>query len=246
MNNQNNRKKNKDAQMRTIYLTLSLSLILIAVLVAMSAALGRSAGDPKDTEVIATEEDKQVIAGLTEEDVTTKESESETTETETSRTETTQTEPAVAEPELPEFVAPGTGYVMKNHSGETPVFSVTMNDYRPHLGVDISGAVGDDVFACAAGTVKDIWEDPMSGYCISIEHDGGALSIYRNLSASVPENITTGAAVSAGEVIGSIGDTSLLEIADESHLHFELTINGEQVNPVSYITFSTADEEYEG
>jgi len=246
MNNPNNRKKDKEAQMRTIYLTLSLSLILIAVLIAMSAAFNRSADDPKDAEAIATtDEGKQVIAELTDEDVTTKESETETTTT-TTTTEPSTAEPSVAEPVLPEFVSPAAGYVMKSHSGDTPVFSATMNDYRPHLGVDISGSVGDDVYACATGTIKEIWEDPMSGNCISISHDGGAVSIYRNLSPSVPENITVGATVSAGEVIGSIGDTSLLEIADEPHVHFELTINGEQVDPAAYITFNTADTEYEG
>ena len=248
MNNQNNRKKDKEAQLRTIFLTLSLSLILIAVLIAISAAFKRTADDPKDTEVIATEEGKQVIAEVSNIDVPSSESDTETTATtaESTTTESTSAEPSVAEPALPEFVAPSTGYVMKGHSGETPVFSATMNDYRPHIGVDISGSVGDDVYACAAGTIKEIWEDPMAGNCLSIVHDGGAVSIYRNLSASVPENVTVGAAVSAGEVVGSIGESSLVEIADEAHLHFELTIDGEQVDPAAYIVFSSSDTEYEG
>lgn len=254
MNNQNRRKSEKSAQMRTIYVTLALALVVMTVLVALSSSWRKAVDETpgaSDTEAIATLPNEQVMAPHTsaESDMTETEAAAttaEATETDAAATEESSAKPSSAEPALPEFVAPVGGHLMKSHSGDVPVFSVTMNDYRPHTGVDLSASIGDDVFAAAAGMVKEIWEDPMSGNCISIVHDGGAVTVYRNLAPTVPDSITVGAAVSAGQVIGSVGESSLLEIADEPHIHFELSVDGEVVDPAEYIAFPTADTGYEG
>ena len=51
------------------------------------------------------------------------------------------------QPEVPVYVVPCEGYVNKDYSEDTLVFSQTMNDHRIHLGIDISGKVGDKVMA---------------------------------------------------------------------------------------------------
>lgn len=246
MNNQTNPKNQKSAQMRTIYVTLALAMVVMAVLVALSGSWRRSVNESRVTgstqDAILTLPDKQVMAPHTDSDT------AENTTDAAAATDTadiTSAKPSDAEP-LPEFVAPVSGSLMKAHSGDTAVFSLTMNDYRPHYGVDLYASVGDDVFAAADGEIAEIWEDPMSGNCISIKHSGGAVSIYRNLAPTVPENITVGAKVSAGEVIGSVGETSLLEIAEEPHIHYELKIDDVSVNPADYIAFPAADTNYEG
>lgn len=229
--------------MRTIYVTLALSLIMIAVLIALSASFKKAEKDGIESSTMAvmitTDEELPVMAQTT----ATTEVHTETTATTVTEAETEHKEEVIA---LPEFIAPVSGGILKSHSGDTPVFSITMNDYRPHQGVDIAGPMGSDVYAAADGVISEIWEDPMSGNCISIKHEGNAVSIYRNLSPTVPEGIAVGTAVTGGEVIGSIGESSLLEIADESHLHFELMIDGSQVDPANYITFNEADTNYEG
>ncbi len=229
--------------MRTIYLTLSLALVMIAVLIVLSASFKKAEKEGTDTAsesvAVTTEEDKQVMAQTP----ATKETDALTSATETTASSAETTEAVEV---LPNFVSPVSGNLMKAHSGDTPVFSLTMNDYRPHQGVDIAGAVGNDVYAAAAGVVTEIWEDPMAGNCISISHAGNAVSIYRNLSPTIPDGLAVGTAVSSGEVIGSIGESSLLELADDSHLHFELTIDGVQVDPAKYISFSASDTNYEG
>ena len=240
----NYQSKEKKSQMKTIYITLAISLVIMAILVVLSGAWRRGEQEVSvlsTTEAMAQENDRQVMANRADE---AEETTIETTDA-IAITEVIPEEPVVVET-LPEFISPTAGYIMKEHSGDTPVFSVTMNDYRPHVGVDVYAPAGDDVFASADGEISNIWEDPMSGNCISITHSGGAVSIYRNMSPTVPENITVGAKVSAGEVIGSVGESSLLEIADDPHVHFELTIDGAAVDPANYITFDVADTEYEG
>ncbi len=138
---------------------------------------------------------------------------------------------------LPEFTVPVKGEILKGASFDVPVFSRTMEDYRTHTGVDVYCEAGSDVAAVASGTIKEIWEDPMMGTCMSVEHSGGMMSVYKNLCADLPEKVSAGRQVNCGEIIATSGDTALLEIAEESHLHFELYLNGEAVDPCAYIDF---------
>ena len=134
------------------------------------------------------------------------------------------------------FVSPAIGSVMRDHSPDVLVFSPTMNDHRVHLGIDIATAAGAAVSATADGVIDGIWSDPLMGQCISIKHDGGFVSYYRNLSTELPEGIEMGAAVKSGQVIGAVGESALIEIADEPHLHFELKLDGKQVDPITWIS----------
>ncbi len=133
------------------------------------------------------------------------------------------------------YVAPAVGEVAKSHSVETPVFSNTLGEWRIHTGIDISAAEGTDVRAVADGTVSRVYNHPMHGKTVEITHAGDVVSVYSNLSG---DGITVkeGDSVSSGTKIGVIGDTSLTELADESHLHFEMKLKGVSVNPLDYIS----------
>lgn len=137
---------------------------------------------------------------------------------------------------LPSFSLPVSGKLSGVHDSELQVFSPTMNDYRIHLGIDILANEGTPVCAVADGTVTQIWEDVRMGQCIAIKHNGDAVSIYKNVSIDLPEGIVEGAKVKAGQQIASVGSTAMVEIADESHLHFEMTVGGLSVDPLEYFT----------
>ncbi len=143
---------------------------------------------------------------------------------------------------LPTFVLPVDGILSIDFSDTVPVFSQTMNDYRTHLGVDISASLGSDVLAVADGTVTNVWDDPFMGTCISIEHSGNAVSIYKNLDPTVKEGIIIGASVKSGDVIGSIGESAMNEIADEPHLHYELKVDNKHVDPKKHFSFLKPDD----
>ena len=152
---------------------------------------------------------------------------------------------AVADP-LPEFIAPVSGMLSKAHSVDVPVYSLTMEDYRTHTGVDIAAADGTAVRAAADGTVSEIWEDPMMGTCLKLSHKGGACSVYKNLAPALAEGIAAGTAVQAGTILGAVGESALAEIAEGSHLHYELEIDGTPVDPSEYMLVSGTDTAYEG
>ena len=75
----------------------------------------------------------------------------------------------------------------------------------------------------------------MEGYCLAINHGNGLISIYKNLSGSYPAGVEVGATVTAGQAVGYVGDSAMIEIADEPHLHFEMTLNGDTANPLDYL-----------
>lgn len=136
-------------------------------------------------------------------------------------------------PEATLFAYPIEGEVAKGHSTDVPVFSATLGDFRVHTGVDIGAEEGMSVMAAADGTVSKVFYDPFLGQTVELTHEGGVTSRYSNLEKEV--SVKVGDSVKRGDVIGTVGDTSLSELADEVHLHFEITVNGIGVDPVTYI-----------
>ena len=58
---------------------------------------------------------------------------------------------------------------------------------------------------------------------------------YKNLDADLAESIKVGHVVKCGEVIGVVGDSAMVEIAEEPHLHFEVSVAGRSVDPLEYL-----------
>ena len=76
----------------------------------------------------------------------------------------------------------------------------------------------------------------MMGWSLAISHTGDAVTVYKNLSKQFADGIAVGAEVEAGQLLGSIGDTAMIEIAEEPHLHVEMTVKGLQVDPLDYFS----------
>lgn len=140
------------------------------------------------------------------------------------------------------LLPPVEGIVTHKHDLTTAVYSITMNDYRVHCGIDICANAGDNVIACCDGTVIDVVNDPFMGMSVTIDFGGGLIGCYRNLSLQLADNIEKDANVKSGQVIGSVGETAALEIAQYPHLHFELTYNGSKIDPLSVINIPEADQ----
>ena len=141
---------------------------------------------------------------------------------------------APVEDKLPSFVLPVSGALSGKHDADMQVFSNTMNDYRVHLGVDIVTSASAPVYAAADGKVDKIWEDVLMGYCIAIKHSGNCYTIYKNLAETLPEGIAEGVSVRSGQLIASVGDSAMVEVAQEPHLHFEMTVADLGVDPLEY------------
>lgn len=141
---------------------------------------------------------------------------------------------AQVEDKLPSFSLPVSGALSSKHSADCQVFSNTMNDYRVHLGVDIITDASAPVYAAADGKVDKIWEDVRMGYCIAVKHSGDCYTIYKNLSETLPDGIAEGVSVRSGQLIASVGESAMVEVAEEPHLHFEMTVAGLGVDPLEY------------
>lgn len=133
------------------------------------------------------------------------------------------------------YILPVSGVLTKKHDSEMQVFSDTMGDYRVHLGIDIATVAGASVCAMADGVIAQIWEDRSMGKCVAIRHGGEVYTIYKNLAETLPEQVAVGVTVKAGDVIGTVGETASVEVADEAHLHLEMTEKGLQVDPTKYL-----------
>ena len=133
------------------------------------------------------------------------------------------------------YISPVKGTVYKSHSTTTPVFSNTLDEWRIHTGIDVSTEDGAEVVAVCDGEVTGVYNDPMLGQTVEITHSDTHKSYYSNLDEDTVA-CSVGTTVKQGDVIGYVGDTTISELADEPHLHFEFKVSGESVNPLDYFT----------
>ncbi len=131
------------------------------------------------------------------------------------------------------FMWPVNGEIEVDYSPESLIYSKTMADWRIHCGIDIASEMGTRVMAASAGTVQSVETDDLLGTVVKIDHGNGIVSVYANLAAT--PTVSAGDSVTAGSVIGSVGDTALSETGEVSHLHFEMTKDGETVDPTDYL-----------
>ena len=131
------------------------------------------------------------------------------------------------------FGMPVDGDILKEYGKDTLLYSATLNEWTTHLGIDIKAEKTTVVKASERGTVKSIKNDPRYGLTIVIEHTDGYSTVYANLLTS--EFVVEGEQVEKGQTIGTVGNTAVFEIVDESHLHFEILKDNVQLDPSIYI-----------
>jgi len=103
---------------------------------------------------------------------------------------------------------------------------------RMHTGVDLRATYGTPVFAVSSGVVVAGMNDYYYGQYIDLDHGDGKRSRYAHLSKPL---VSVGTHVDKGERIALTGDSGQ---TTGPHLHFELWINGQVVDPADYIKFS--------
>lgn len=201
-----------------------LAICLLVIGGVAFATFGKDMLSDKNEDTKPTDSGQQVVERVTNVADTR-------TTTSTSKTTAPTTTPATtAAPVEPLFVLPGTNAVSKAFSGNTPVYSATMGDWRCHNGTDFSGNSGMTVKAVAEGTIKAVEEDTAWGGTVVIDHGFGVESRYCGVTPSVKK----GAFVKVGDTIGSLIGVPC-ESADGCHLHLEITVAGAYVDPVKTI-----------
>ena len=105
--------------------------------------------------------------------------------------------------------------------------------YKFHSGIDISmpNAMGKNLVAVKSGTViRTIYSNSGYGNYVMIDHGGGYVSLYGHCKSLAVSN---GQRVSQGQVIAYIGTSGY---STGPHVHFEIRLNGEKMNPSNYVS----------
>ena len=131
------------------------------------------------------------------------------------------------------YIMPAEGEITVGFSLETPVYSATLKDWRIHDGIDIAADLGTNVVAVNDGVVEKIESDDLFGVVVTVKHTDGRKSVYANLEDSV--ELEEGQIINRGDIVGKVGNTAIYEISDGPHLHFEMSENGEKVDPTAVI-----------
>ena len=112
--------------------------------------------------------------------------------------------------------------------------NTTLDKYYLHTGIDFGGEAGSDVFAALDGTVESITTDPLlMGTTITLSHENGLKTVYTFVEAA--EGLKAGDKVEKGDVIATVAEAMGQEYKDGAHLHFEVFLNGEAVDPEEYL-----------
>lgn len=111
--------------------------------------------------------------------------------------------------------------------------NTSLDRWYKHLAVDFSAEEGSSVFSMADGVVKTISMEEVLGNYIVIEHEGGVTAIYRFVEPV--ENLKEGDTVTQGQVIATVAAAYGTEYKDGTHLHLEMKLGNQHVDPMTYI-----------
>lgn len=108
-----------------------------------------------------------------------------------------------------------------------------------HSGMDFSANVGTPVYATGNGVVRKAGWEGLYGNCIQIDHGFGYVTRYAHLSKI---DVRVGQKVVRGETIGKVGTTGK---STGLHLHYEVMVKGQIVNPVNYYFMDLNADDYD-
>lgn len=212
-------KKMKQARVnRAVYISAVVILLALSVVLAVTVATNRAKKNAADQTIKPSVTDQPDTPNTPD----------------TPTPEDPDDKPTVGN--VPTLALPVSGTLSQKHIAETQVFSSTLKEYRLHLGIDIETEASAPVCAVAAGKVTQIWDDPLMGVCLALSHSGECITVYKNLATDLADGIAVGVSVEEGQVLGTVGDSAMIEIAEEPHLHMEMTVKGLQVDPLDYFS----------
>lgn len=145
----------------------------------------------------------------------------------------TNTQPTTPQSVTIKTVSPLEGQTVAVYAMDSLTYNQTTRDWRVHNGVDIAAEAGTAVSAAADGEVYSVYDDDAMGMTVVIRHSGNYTTRYASLAETV--SVKPGDAVTAGQTIGAVGNTALMESALGDHLHFSVTYNGELMDPAKFL-----------
>lgn len=147
-------------------------------------------------------------------------------------------EPQINQSNAPNIYPSGKN-VIKNYSNGNPVYSVTLNDWRVHDGVDFAAEKGSIVRSITDGNVKEIYNDQALGTTIVIDH-GDFEAYYCGLGDTTLVN--PGDNVAMAQDIGSIKSVPC-ELLEQDHLHLAIKKDNSFIDPITILQLDNSEED---
>ena len=207
-----------------------IALILCAAAIGITSYVYQRNTDTNEDVLLEEYEVIPVGTMAGEEDVAVIATQPQTGPAQTNPTEET-TQPTVKRGMKVHF--PVSGQQIYGYSMETLSYNQTTRDWRVHNGVDFGAEEGTPVCAAADGTVYTTYEDDSMGHTVVIRHDGGYTTKYSSLTKDLA--VSAGETVEAGQTIGYVGSTALVETTLGSHLHFSVTCQDQPMDPAEFL-----------
>ena len=130
-------------------------------------------------------------------------------------------------------VSPVEGQTVAVYAMDSLTYNQTTRDWRVHNGIDIAAEAGTSVCAAADGEVYTVYDDDGMGMTVVIRHDGGYTTRYASLSEDLA--VSVGDTVEMGQVIGTVGETAVVETAIGPHVHFTVTYQDIPMDPAEFL-----------
>lgn len=140
--------------------------------------------------------------------------------------------PAIQPVSNKQLIALASGFGFRVH----PIYKVK----KLHTGIDFAASIGTPIYATADGKVIEV-SVKFSGYgkMVEIDHGFGYHTRYAHMHDFT---VRQGQSVKRGDLIGYVGNTGL---STAPHLHYEVLLNGNHINPVHYFFNDLTPAEYE-
>lgn len=205
------------------YLYLALALLIVGVATASIFMLKRAVSDLPEVSIPEMSYQPEPFTPKSRKEVPVYAEESGVAETPSEQPDA---------PKAPVYKFPlANGEISKRYSADALVFSETMHDYRVHTGIDLASPLGAEVFCYTDGIIESVKQDDFYGMTVTVKHDYGLVTVYKNLNTMLPPGIVAGRAIKAGNVLGYVGSTAIVEGSEKTHLHFEMLVNGSYIDP---------------
>lgn len=121
------------------------------------------------------------------------------------------------------------GVIIREYSKDS-VYNKTLNVWKPHCGIDISGDLGDPVYSMTVGEVTKVTDDKLLGKTVEISVN----NILCSYSGLGDVKVKEGEKVKAGDTIGTLGAVPC-EAAERNHIHVAVKVNNQYADPLSFI-----------
>ena len=130
------------------------------------------------------------------------------------------------------FDMPVSGEIIKDYVGASVVYNQTLGLYTGHKAIDFAAEEGATVSCVYDGVIESIEVSKINGTSVTVDHGNGLKTVYNSIEAN--EDLIEGMTVMKGQALGGVSTNNKTEYLDGAHLHFEVLLNGEKVDPAPY------------